>query len=84
MVTVGADQVAHLEISREIVRRFNHIYGEVFPEPKPMLSEASGLPGLDGRKMSKSYGNAIQLSDPPKATQQNLMQMVTDPGTGTS
>ena len=80
MVPVGADQVAHLEISREIVRRFNHTYGEVFPEPQPMLSEAPGLPGLDGRKMSKSYGNAIQLSDPPEATQKNLMQMVTDPG----
>ncbi len=80
MVTVGADNVTHLEISREIARRFNHLYGEVFPEPKPMLTAASELPGLDGRKMSKSYGNAIQLSDPPRATQQNLMKMVTDPG----
>ncbi len=80
VVAVGADQVAHLEISREIVRRFNHLFGKVFPEPQPMLTETSELPGLDGRKMSKSYSNAIQLSDPPQATQTNIMKMVTDPG----
>ena len=80
MVPVGADNVAHLEISREIVRRFNHLYGKVFPEPQPMLTEIAELPGLDGRKMSKSYNNSITLSDPPETTQKNVMQMVTDPG----
>lgn len=80
VVPVGADNVAHLEISREIVRRFNHIYGDVFPEPQPLLTETAELPGLDGRKMSKSYGNTIQLSDPPETTRKNIMKMVTDPG----
>jgi tryptophanyl-tRNA synthetase len=80
IVPVGADQVAHLEISREIVRRFNNLFGEVFPEPKPALTETPALPGLDGRKMSKSYNNTIKLSDPPETTRQNLMKMVTDPG----
>jgi len=80
VVPVGADNVAHLEISREIVRRFNHVYGDVFPEPQPMLTKTAELPGLDGRKMSKSYGNTIQLSDSPETTTKNLMKMVTDPG----
>lgn len=79
VVPVGADNVAHLEISREIVRRFNHVYGDVFPEPQPLLTKTAELPGLDGRKMSKSYGNTIQLSDSPETTTKNLMQMVTDP-----
>ena len=80
VVPVGADQVAHLEISREIVRRFNHVYGVVFPEPQPLLTETAALPGLDGRKMSKSYGNTIQLADPPETTRESVMKMVTDPG----
>ena len=64
VVPVGKDQAAHLELSREIARRFNHIYGDIFPEPQGLISADTGvLPGLDGRKMSKSYGNAIYLSD---------------------
>jgi len=66
-VPVGKDQVPHLELTREIARRFNHLYGEVFPEPQAMLAEeAAVLPGLDGRKMSKSYGNTILMSDEPE------------------
>lgn len=80
VVPVGADNVAHLEISREIVRRFNHVYGDVFPEPQPLLTKTAELPGLDGRKMSKSYGNTIQLADPPETTRESVMKMVTDPG----
>ena len=63
-VPVGEDQVPHLELCREIARRFNHLYGEVFPEPQALLTKAPRLPGTDGRKMSKSYGNAIFLTDP--------------------
>ncbi|MEP6756478.1 MAG: tryptophan--tRNA ligase [Chthonomonadales bacterium] len=64
LVPVGKDQAAHLEMSREIARRFNNIYGDIFPEPQSLISEETGvLPGLDGRKMSKSYGNAIFLGD---------------------
>ena len=59
---VGDDQVAHLELAREVVRRFNHLYGPVFPEPEAIISEAPLLIGPDGRKMSKSYGNAITLA----------------------
>ena len=63
-VPVGRDQAAHLEISREIARRFNHLYGDTFPEPQSVFNEVGGIvPGLDGRKMSKSYGNAIYISD---------------------
>src|SRR5579862_7538433 len=63
-VPVGRDQAAHLEISREIARRFNYLYGPVFPEPQALISDVTGtVPGLDGRKMSKSYGNAIYLAD---------------------
>ena len=80
VVPVGADQVPHLEISREIVRRFNRIFGKVFPEPRPLLTSTATLPGLDGRKMSKSYNNTIPLSDLPQTTQKNVMKMVTDPG----
>ncbi len=79
-VPVGEDQASHLEISREIVRRFNHLYGgEVFPEPQALFTPAARVPGIDGRKMSKSYGNAINLSDPPEVIQQKCMQMFTDP-----
>ena len=62
-VPVGEDQVPHLELTREIVRRFNNFYGELFVEPQPLLTTFPRLPGLDGRKMSKSYGNTIDLSD---------------------
>jgi len=78
-VPVGADQVAHLELSREIVRKFNGHYGDVFPEPKPMLTEAAKVVGTDGRKMSKSYGNAIELGEPAESTRKKIMGAVTDP-----
>jgi tryptophanyl-tRNA synthetase len=77
---VGEDQASHLEISREIVRRFNYLYGqEVFPEPQALFTPTPKVPGIDGRKMSKSYGNAINLSDPPDVIRQKCMQMFTDP-----
>lgn len=79
LVPVGDDQVAHLELSREIVRRFNHLYGEVFPEPKPMLTATPRLPGPDKRKMSKSYGNVIALGDDEKQVGRQINQMYTDP-----
>jgi len=78
-VPVGADQVSHLELCREIVRRFNFHYGEVFPEPQPLLTEAAKVVGTDGRKMSKSYGNAIELGESAEATTKKIMGMVTDP-----
>ena len=78
-VPVGEDQAPHIEIAREIVRRFNHLYGEVFPEPQTLLTEAKRIPGTDGRKMSKSYGNAIYLKDEPEALRQKLRPMLTDP-----
>lgn len=77
-VPVGHDQLPHLEITREIARRFNHLYGEVFPEPEAMLTEAPKVLGLDGRKMSKSYGNAIFLSETADETRKKVMSMVTD------
>jgi tryptophanyl-tRNA synthetase len=79
VVPVGEDQVAHVELTREVVRRFNGFYGEVFPEPKSLLTPAPKLPGTDGRKMSKSYGNTIQLTDPEPVVRQKLKTMVTDP-----
>jgi tryptophanyl-tRNA synthetase len=78
-VPVGEDQASHIEISREIARRFNHFYGEVFPEPKALFTPTPKVPGIDGRKMSKSYGNAINLSDSPEAVLQKCKQMFTDP-----
>jgi tryptophanyl-tRNA synthetase len=78
-VPVGEDQAPHIEVAREIVRRFNHLYGEVFPEPQTLLTEAKRIPGTDGRKMSKSYGNAIFLKDDPETVKQKLRPMVTDP-----
>jgi len=78
-VPVGEDQAAHVELTREIVRRFNHLYGEVFPEPKTLLTEAKRIPGTDGRKMSKSYGNAIYIKDDPETVRQKIRPMVTDP-----
>lgn len=79
-VPVGEDQASHLEISREIVRRFHHFYGEgVFPEPRALFTPTPKVPGIDGRKMSKSYGNAINLSDTPEAILAKCKQMFTDP-----
>ena len=81
-VPVGEDQVAHVELTREIARRFNGFYGtkrEVFPEPQALLTPAPRLPGTDGRKMSKSYGNAVMLTDPEPVVRQKLKTMVTDP-----
>ena len=78
-VPVGIDQVPHLEISREIARRFNYLYREIFPEPEALLTEFPKVVGIDGRKMSKSYDNAIYLSDSPKEVEQKIRTMVTDP-----
>ena len=78
-VPVGEDQVPHLELSREVVRRFHQFYGEVFVEPQPLLTSFPRLPGLDNRKMSKSYGNAIDLSDDAETVRKKVMQMYTDP-----
>jgi tryptophanyl-tRNA synthetase len=78
-VPVGADQVSHLELCREIVRRFNFHYGPIFPEPQPLLTEAAKVLGTDGRKMSKSYGNAIDVGESAEATSKKIMGMVTDP-----
>jgi tryptophanyl-tRNA synthetase len=78
-VPVGEDQVPHLELSREIVRRFHNFYGELFVEPQPLLTTFPRLPGLDNRKMSKSYGNTINLSDDTETVRKKVMQMYTDP-----
>lgn len=78
-VPVGVDQVPHLEISREIARRFNHLYKEIFPEPEALLTNFSKMVGTDGRKMSKSYNNAIYLSDTPQDVEYKLKTMITDP-----
>jgi tryptophanyl-tRNA synthetase len=86
-VPVGQDQQAHVELTREVARRFNQFYklngstdgGEVLPEPKVLLTPSPKLPGTDGRKMSKSYGNTIQLTDPEPVVRQKLKTMVTDP-----
>jgi tryptophanyl-tRNA synthetase len=79
-VPVGDDQVPHIEISREIARRFNNHYGNVFPEPEALLTKFSRLSGLDGNaKMSKSLGNTILLSDEPEVVKSRLKKAVTDP-----
>jgi tryptophanyl-tRNA synthetase len=78
-VPVGEDQVPHLELSREVVRRFHNLYGEVFVEPQHLLTKTSRLPGLDNRKMSKSYGNTIDLSDTAEDVVKKVRQMYTDP-----
>jgi tryptophanyl-tRNA synthetase len=81
LVPVGKDQVAHLEISRDLARRFNHVVGqEIFPEPRPLLTQVPTLKGLDGRKMGKSNNNAIFLSDTPDLTEKKLKTAITDPG----
>ena len=82
VVPVGEDQAAHIELTREITRRFNGFYGAskpVFPEPQTLLTPAAKLPGTDGRKMSKSYGNTIMMADPEPVVRQKLKTMVTDP-----
>jgi tryptophanyl-tRNA synthetase len=78
-VPVGEDQVPHLELSREVVRRFNQFYGEVLVEPQPLLTPVPRLPGLDNRKMSKSYGNTIDLTDDNDSVVKKVRQMYTDP-----
>ena len=78
-VPVGVDQAPHVELTREIVRRFNQTYRPIFPEPEVLLTETQKLPGLDGRKMSKSYGNAVFLSDSPESIDKKLSRMMTDP-----
>jgi tryptophanyl-tRNA synthetase len=78
-VPVGDDQVPHLELSREVVRRFNQFYGEVLVESQPLLTPVPRLPGLDNRKMSKSYGNTIDLTDDSEAVVKKVRQMYTDP-----
>jgi len=78
-VPVGEDQVPHLELSREVVRRFHNFYGDVFVEPQPLLTRTSRLPGLDNRKMSKSYGNTIDLADTAEDVVKKVRQMYTDP-----
>ncbi len=78
-VPVGIDQVPHVEITREIARRFNFLYGDVFPEPEALLTKTAKILGLDRRKMSKSYNNAIYLSDSPDEITKKVSQMVTDP-----
>lgn len=78
-VPVGVDQVPHVEITREIARRFNHFYGPVFPEPDVILTKTSKILGIDRRKMSKSYNNAIFLSDTPEEIMSKVSRMITDP-----
>jgi len=77
-VPVGVDQLPHVELTREIARRFNYLYKETFPIPQPILTEMPKLLGIDGRKMSKSYHNAIYLSDPPEVIREKTLQMFTD------
>ncbi len=80
VVPVGKDQVSHVELTREIARRFNNLYGPVFPEPQAIVGRVPTLPGTDGKaKMSKSLGNAIFLSDDPKTVERRVMGMYTDP-----
>jgi tryptophanyl-tRNA synthetase len=78
-VPVGEDQAPHIELTREVVRRFNNFYGPVFPEPKTLLTAAPRTPGTDGRKMSKSYQNTIDLRDSPETVRAKLKPMLTDP-----
>jgi len=80
LVPVGEDQLPHLELTREIVRRFHYLFGcEIFPEPQPLLTEVAKLVGIDGRKMSKSYNNAILLSETPEEVAKKVRMMITDP-----
>ncbi|MCS7165052.1 MAG: tryptophan--tRNA ligase [Candidatus Calescibacterium sp.] len=78
-VPVGQDQIPHLELAREIVRKFNFLYGETFVEPQPILTETPYIPGFDGRKMSKSYNNAIFIDETEKETEEKVKRYITDP-----
>ncbi len=78
-VPVGIDQMPHLELTREIGRRFNKFYEDVFPEPDGLLTKFPKVPGVDGRKMSKSYGNCVYLSDSPEDVEKKIKTMITDP-----
>ncbi len=78
-VPVGVDQLPHVELTREIARRFNFLYGEIFPIPEPLLTEVPKLLGIDGRKMSKSYDNSIFMSDRGDALKKKVAAMFTDP-----
>ncbi|HET7840408.1 MAG TPA: tryptophan--tRNA ligase [Terriglobia bacterium] len=78
-VPVGEDQAPHVELTREVARRFNNFYGQIFPEPQTVLTPSPRLPGTDGRKMSKSYNNAVFLSDAPEVVSKKLATMITDP-----
>ncbi|MFN4182961.1 MAG: tryptophan--tRNA ligase, partial [bacterium] len=78
-VPVGEDQLPHLELTREIARRFNHFYGPVFPEPQALLTRFPRVPGLDGRRMSKSLGNHIPFTAPPEEIEEKVMKAYTDP-----
>ena len=78
-VPVGEDQVYHIELTREIARKFNNLFAEVFPEPKPILSKVTKLPGTDGRKMSKSYDNFILIDSDEKSLWKKMAPMMTDP-----
>jgi tryptophanyl-tRNA synthetase len=79
LVPVGEDQLPHLELTREIARDFNSLYGQTFPEPQPILSTAPKIPGTDGRKMSKSYDNYMGLDDEPEVIRKKVRKMITDP-----
>jgi tryptophanyl-tRNA synthetase len=79
LIPVGEDQLPHIELTREIARRFNNLYGETFHEPEALLSKAARLPGIDNRMMHTSYGNAIYLKDTPAETTHKVMSMYTDP-----
>ncbi|MBI4752982.1 tryptophan--tRNA ligase [Candidatus Desantisbacteria bacterium] len=79
IVPIGVDQAPHIELTREIARRFNHFYGNIFPEPQEKLAQVPKLPGIDGRKMSKSYENCIYLSDTMDAMAKKVQNMFTDP-----
>jgi tryptophanyl-tRNA synthetase len=78
-VPVGEDQLPHIEITREIARRFNQTYGDIFPIPEGKLTVFSRFPGLDGRRMSKSLGNTIEMSDSPETIEKKIMTAFTDP-----
>jgi tryptophanyl-tRNA synthetase len=78
-VPVGEDQLPHLELTREITRRFNNFYGNVFIEPQAILTKSARVPGIDARKMSKSYGNAVTLAEEPESIKKKVQQMFTDP-----
>lgn len=79
LIPIGEDQLPHLELGREVIRRFNYLYNNLFPEPKPLLAPVKRLLGTDGRKMSKSYLNAINLSDSPEEIKAKVRTMITDP-----